>query len=78
MFGDIGHGTLLFLFGSILVIFGENIVKSTLYKNRSEDLECKDIKFMYKARYMFLFMGMFAAYCGFIYNDCFSLSLNYS
>ena len=29
-----------------------------------------------KVRYMFLLMGFFATYCGFIYNDMMSMPLN--
>jgi V-type H+-transporting ATPase subunit a len=87
MFGDIGHGvkttknhfikSILFLFGAFLVIFGESFLKSVLKNNRSEPLECRDVAMLHKARYLFFLLGCFAAYCGFIYNDCFSISLNY-
>jgi V-type H+-transporting ATPase subunit a len=64
MFGDIGHGFLLFLFGAYLCLN-----TSSLAKNKSL------IGFI-RARYMFLMMGFFATYCGFIYNDMMAMPLN--
>ena len=64
MFGDVGHGFLLFLFSAWLVLF-----KSSIYKK---------YPFMYgflKARYLLLLMGFFATFAGLIYNDCLSIPL---
>jgi V-type H+-transporting ATPase subunit a len=64
MFGDIGHGTILFSYGIYLCIF-DRFFNSK--QNRSK----------FRAfRYLILLMGVFSVYCGFIYNDFFSLSLN--
>lgn len=67
MFGDIGHGFLMFLFAYYLV--------------RKED-SLKEIKgggeiwdTIFGGRYIVLLMGMFSMYTGFIYNDCFSKSM---
>lgn len=63
MFGDIGHGGLLMLFGLFLVLFN-NKLKGTAFEG-----------FAF-TRYFVFFMGFFACYCGFMYNDFMSLSLN--
>ena len=61
MFGDIAHGIILLSFG-IYLCFGN--AKSGL------------LKMFYPHRYLFTMMGFFATYCGFIYNDFMSISLN--
>ena len=64
MFGDIGHGGVLFAIGIILT------------KNY-EDLKKKDgFKDLLIARYLLLLMGFFAFFAGFIYNDFLSLPFN--
>ncbi len=65
MFGDIGHGLLLFSFG-LFVIYKKN----DLINNNS--LFCMIIPH----RYLITLMGFFATYCGFIYNDFLSINLN--
>lgn len=62
MFGDIGHGGLLLTIGIILT-------KSSDY------LKANGLEAFAEVRYLFLLMGLFAFYCGFIYNDFFSLPL---
>eukprot|EP00347_Sterkiella_histriomuscorum_P018134 403346660 len=64
MFGDIGHGFLLFLFGAYLCMKSESLRQNP-----------NMIGFL-KARYLFLTMGFFATYCGFIYNDMMAMPLN--
>jgi len=58
MFGDIGHGLLLFLVGAFLCIFDGPI------RNKFPSTEG-----LLSLRYIVLLMGFFAFYCGFIYND---------
>lgn len=59
MFGDIGHGALVFIFGAFLCIFKESLEK-----------EKKGMLYMaLPARYLLLLQGFFALYAGFIYND---------
>ena len=58
MFGDILHGTWLTVFAAYMVM---------TYKEGSQDL-------IGKARYLFLLMGLFATFCGFVYNDFTSLT----
>ena len=65
MFGDIGHGGLLLLFGLYLVFWADDIQKSN-----------SPLKVALKVRYMLLLMGIFAFYCGFMYNDFLSIPLN--
>jgi len=64
MFGDIGHGAILLAFG-LYMVFGvdENTINPVF-------------KMMRPHRYMFTLMGFFSVYCGLIYNDYLSFSLN--
>jgi len=61
MFGDIGHGGILF--GAAIWLCWTS--------SKSKELEG-----FFRARYMLLLMGFFATYCGLIYNDFMSLPLN--
>ena len=63
MFGDIAHGGLLLAFGLYLV-FRKNQITNILFK------------LLIPHRYLICMMGFFAMYCGFIYNDFMSISLN--
>lgn len=58
MFGDIGHGMTLFVVGSLLCIF------SDVLKAKAPAMEP-----VLALRYIVLLMGLFATFCGFIYND---------
>jgi V-type H+-transporting ATPase subunit a len=64
MFGDIGHGLIVFAFSIILIFFV------------SEDTNNAVFKMIRPHRYIICLMGFFATYCGFIYNDYLSISLN--
>lgn len=63
MFGDIGHGLLLFL-GSLYMVLNQN----ELSKNAS-------LKPLLKVKWLFLMMGFFAFYVGWIYNDFLSIPI---
>jgi V-type H+-transporting ATPase subunit a len=63
MFGDMGHGSVLLIFGLVLVLFNEQIKKTPL-KAASE------------LRYLLLLMGFMATYCGFIFNEFFAMPVN--
>jgi len=68
MFGDCGHGTIMFIFALWLVM---NEKKLANFKEGGEMFET-----IFAGRYIVLMMGMFSVYSGFMYNDCFSKSLN--
>ena len=63
MFGDIGHGSLLFLFSVYLNFRKPNINKPTSFDG------------LYEARYILLLMGCFSVFSGFIYNDFFGFQI---
>jgi len=62
MYGDVGHGLLLFLTGLWLVWNAESIKHS--------------VPAAYNARYIVTMMGFFGIYAGFMYNDFFSVGFN--
>lgn len=63
MFGDIGHGSILFFIALYLVL-------------AADDNRDGVIGILTGGRYMFLLMGLFATYCGAVYNEFFSIPLN--
>jgi V-type H+-transporting ATPase subunit a len=67
MYGDIGHGTFLFVAG-LYLLYNEKAHDNTKLGELGEG--------MHMGRYMIVMMGFFAVYAGFIYNDMFSLGLN--
>ncbi|GAA5798541.1 V-type ATPase, V0 complex, 116kDa subunit family [Helicostylum pulchrum] len=66
MFGDIGHGFLLFLIALYLCVNEKKLAKDN----------GEIFKMFFGGRYMMLMMGIFSIFTGIIYNDIFSLSLN--
>jgi V-type H+-transporting ATPase subunit a len=65
MFGDIGHGAVLFALGLYLIFNDDWIRKGGGF-----------LKTLSKLRYMITLMGFFAFYCGWIYNDIIGFSYN--
>ncbi|XP_071505481.1 V-type proton ATPase 116 kDa subunit a 1-like [Diadema antillarum] len=69
MFGDTGHGILLFLFG-LWMVLKEQKLKYTM---GTSDMFGP----IYGGRYLILLMGLFSIYCGLMYNDFVSKSMNF-
>uniref|UniRef100_A0AC11D0E5 ATPase H+ transporting V0 subunit a2 n=1 Tax=Ovis aries TaxID=9940 RepID=A0AC11D0E5_SHEEP len=67
MFGDFGHGFVMFLF-ALLLVLNENHPRL----NQSQEI----MRMFFNGRYILLLMGLFSVYTGLIYNDCFSKSVN--
>ncbi|XP_031193833.1 V-type proton ATPase 116 kDa subunit a [Mastomys coucha] len=67
MFGDFGHGFVMFLFALFLVL-NENHPRL----RQSQEI----LRMFFDGRYILLLMGLFSVYTGLIYNDCFSKSVN--
>eukprot|EP00298_Acanthocystis_sp_HF-20_P007827 c17311_g1_i1.p1 GENE.c17311_g1_i1~~c17311_g1_i1.p1 ORF type:complete len:828 (+),score=288.33 c17311_g1_i1:52-2535(+) len=67
MFGDFGHGCLMFLF-ALFLVFSENY----FIKNPPGEI----FGICFGGRYVILLMSLFSMYTGLIYNDTFALSFD--
>jgi V-type H+-transporting ATPase subunit a len=61
MYGDVGHGSLLLLFGLFLIM-------------KADDFKFTQ-PVLYQIRYMIFSMGVFAVFAGFMYNDLFAMAM---
>ncbi|KAF1792818.1 ATPase, V0 complex [Phytophthora cactorum] len=68
MYGDIGHGLCVLLFGLYLILTERKLEQPGGMGEMTASI--------YGGRYMLFMMGAFAIYAGLIYNDFFSLPLN--
>lgn len=66
MFGDVGHGGLLFIATSFLVYKADELREKKLVPKK-----------LLEIRYLFFLMGCFALYCGIIYNEFFAITLKW-
>lgn len=67
MFGDIGHGAVLLIFGIYLCLNNEKLTRNNSV-----------LKPALFARYFILLMGFFGVFCGLLYNDFLSIPLYFT
>jgi V-type H+-transporting ATPase subunit a len=71
MYGDIGHGFLLTLFGLYMVLNEKKLLSDARTGKMGEIFSMA-----FGGRYVILLMGIFGFYVGTIYNDCMSVSIH--
>jgi V-type H+-transporting ATPase subunit a len=69
MFGDVGHGIIMLLFVLFLIAKEEEFMKGGLNEM---------VQTCFDGRYIIVLMSIFAIYCGFMYNECFSVPMAFT
>lgn len=64
MFGDIGHGGILFLIGLILIYFADH-----------DFMKTPELKLIREIWYLIALLGFFSFFAGLLYNDFMSIPL---
>ena len=67
MFGDIGHGIIIFLFAMYLIFYNQRI---------NSKMGSSILKFISKFRYFLLLLSINSIYCGLLYNEFMSVPLS--
>jgi V-type H+-transporting ATPase subunit a len=68
MFGDFGHGTLMFLAACAMIYWEKPLARS-----KQDEL----FAMAFFGRYIMFMMGLFSIYTGLLYNDCFSKAFTF-
>lgn len=71
MYGDVGHAIFISLAALYLLLREEHYLRVQRAGKMGEMLAMA-----FKGRYLIFFMGLFAIYCGLVYNDAFSIAFN--
>eukprot|EP01006_Ploeotia_vitrea_P042675 TRINITY_DN66651_c1_g2_i1.p1 TRINITY_DN66651_c1_g2~~TRINITY_DN66651_c1_g2_i1.p1 ORF type:complete len:851 (+),score=144.57 TRINITY_DN66651_c1_g2_i1:143-2695(+) len=66
MFGDVGHAFIMTIFAALLCKFEKKLQATKLNEI---------VQMVFSGRYLLLFMGMFAFWTGFLYNDMFGIMI---
>ncbi|KAJ9589248.1 hypothetical protein L9F63_017547, partial [Diploptera punctata] len=67
MFGDVGHGMIMFFAGTMFIFYEKRI----RWHKMGEIMNI-----FFEGRYLIMLMGLFSMYAGLMYNECFSLSIS--
>lgn len=68
MFGDVGHGIIMTITAYVMIKYEEILNKLQL--NEMVDMA-------FKGRYLIFLMGLFSIYAGLLYNECFSVPIDW-